>query len=65
MLKKDPSAKDGCRAPRAGEIMKNPTIANTFKLLAKQGKKGFYEGEVAEQLVKVVSDLGGYLSTLR
>ncbi|OSS54308.1 hypothetical protein B5807_00113 [Epicoccum nigrum] len=62
MLKKDPSAKDGCRAPRAGEIMKNPTIANTFKLLAKHGKKGFYEGEVAEQLVKVVSDLGGYLT---
>jgi gamma-glutamyltranspeptidase/glutathione hydrolase len=62
MLKKDASAKDGCRAPKAGEIMKNPTIANTFKLLAKYGKKGFYEGEVAEQLVKVVSDLGGHLT---
>jgi gamma-glutamyltranspeptidase/glutathione hydrolase len=62
MLKKDASAKDGCRAPKAGEIMKNPTIANTFKLLAKHGKKGFYEGDVAEQLVKVVSDLGGHLT---
>ncbi|KAJ4359499.1 uncharacterized protein N0V89_000054 [Didymosphaeria variabile] len=62
ILKKDPSAKDGCRAPKAGEIMRNPTIANTYKLLAKQGKKGFYEGEVAEQLVKVVSDLGGFLA---
>ncbi|KAF1352675.1 acylase ACY 1 [Lizonia empirigonia] len=62
MLKKDPSAKDGCRAPKAGEVMKNPTIANAFKLLAKHGKKGFYEGEVAEQLVKVVSDLGGYIT---
>lgn len=62
MLKKDSTAKDGCRAPKAGEIMKNPTIANTFKLLAKHGKRGFYEGEVAEQLVKVVSDLGGYIT---
>jgi gamma-glutamyltranspeptidase/glutathione hydrolase len=62
MLKKDASAKDGCRAPKAGEVMKNPTIANTFKLLAKHGKKGFYEGEVAEQVVKVVSDLGGFLT---
>ncbi|KAF2193493.1 gamma-glutamyltranspeptidase [Zopfia rhizophila CBS 207.26] len=61
MLKKAPSARDGCRAPKAGEIMKNPTLANTYKLLAKHGKKGFYEGEVAEQLVKVVSDLGGRL----
>jgi gamma-glutamyltranspeptidase/glutathione hydrolase len=42
--------------------MRNPTIANTFKLLAKHGKKGFYEGEVAEKLVKVVSDLGGFLT---
>ena len=62
MLKKDSSAKDGYRAPKAGEVMKNPTIANTFRLLAKYGKKGFYEGEVAEQLVKVVSDLGGYIT---
>jgi gamma-glutamyltranspeptidase/glutathione hydrolase len=62
MLKKDSKAKNGCRAPKAGEIMKNPTIANTFKLLAKHGKKGFYEGQVAEQIVKVVSDLGGFLT---
>ena len=39
--------------------MKNPTLANTFKLLATHGKKGFYEGQVAEALVKAVSDLGG------
>jgi gamma-glutamyltranspeptidase/glutathione hydrolase len=42
--------------------MRNPTIANTFRLLAKNGKKGFYEGEVAEQLIKVVQDLGGHLT---
>ncbi|KAF9741151.1 hypothetical protein PMIN02_002356 [Paraphaeosphaeria minitans] len=62
ILKKDTSVTDSCRAPKAGEIMRNPTIANTFRLLAKHGKKGFYEGEVAEQLVKVVSDLGGFLT---
>ncbi|KAF2257571.1 gamma-glutamyltranspeptidase [Lojkania enalia] len=62
MLKKDASAPGGCRAPKSGEIMKNPTIANTFKLLGKHGRKGFYEGEVAEQIIKVVSDLGGYLT---
>lgn len=61
MLKKDPKAKDGCRAPRPGEIMKNPTLANTFKLLAKHGKAGYYQGSVAEALVKVVQDLGGHL----
>lgn len=62
MLKKDPNARDGCRAPKTGEIMKNPTLANTFRLLAKEGKKGFYEGSVGEALVKVVNDRGGYLT---
>ncbi|KAF2726282.1 gamma-glutamyltranspeptidase [Polychaeton citri CBS 116435] len=62
MLKKDPAAKDGCRAPRHGEIMRNPTLANTFKLVAKHGKAGFYTGHVAEQLVKVVQDLGGHIT---
>ncbi|KAF2099450.1 gamma-glutamyltranspeptidase [Rhizodiscina lignyota] len=62
MLKKDAKAKDGCRAPQPGEIMKNPTLANTFRQVAKHGKKGFYEGRVAEALVKVVQDLGGHLT---
>ncbi|KAK8168267.1 gamma-glutamyltranspeptidase [Phyllosticta citrichinensis] len=62
MLKKDPSAPAGCRAPKPGEIFKNPTLANTFRLLAKNGKAGFYEGPVAEALVKVVQDLGGHLT---
>jgi gamma-glutamyltranspeptidase/glutathione hydrolase len=62
MLKKDKSAKDGFRAPRTGEIMKNPTLSNTFKLLAENGKKGFYEGPVAESIIKVTTDLGGHLT---
>ncbi|KAI8959662.1 gamma-glutamyltranspeptidase [Daldinia sp. FL1419] len=61
MLKKDPSAPDAVRAPQAGEIMKNPTLAQTFRALATEGKKGFYAGRVASELVKVVQDLGGYL----
>ncbi|KAK6839113.1 gamma-glutamyltranspeptidase [Apiospora arundinis] len=61
MLKDDPSAPDGVRAPRPGEIMKNPTLAKTFRTLATEGKKGFYTGRIAEELVKVVRDLGGHL----
>ena len=61
MLKTDKKARDGKRAPRPGELFQNPTLANTFRLLAKHGKSGFYEGTVAEELVKVVQDLGGHL----
>ncbi|OQV00037.1 hypothetical protein CLAIMM_05591 [Cladophialophora immunda] len=41
--------------------MKNPTLAETFRTLAKEGKKGFYAGRIAEEIVKVVQDLGGHL----
>lgn len=63
MLKRDPQAQggDGVRAPRAGEIMRNPTLAQTFRTLAAEGKEGFYTGRIAEELVKVVQDLGGHL----
>lgn len=62
MLKKDSSAKDGCRAPKPGEIMKNPTLAATFREVAKHGKAGFYTGRVAEELVKVLQDKGGFMT---
>ena len=61
LLKSDKSAKNGKRAPLPGEIMKNPTLANTFRLLAAEGKKGFYHGTVAEALVEAVQARGGRL----
>ncbi|EEA24022.1 hypothetical protein TMatcc_007097 [Talaromyces marneffei ATCC 18224] len=62
MLKHDPSAPDGVRAPQPGEILKNPSLGRTFRALAAEGKKGFYEGRIAEETVKVLKDLGGYLT---
>ncbi|KAL4788204.1 nucleophile aminohydrolase [Aspergillus varians] len=62
MLKADPKAKDGFRSPLPGEIMKNPTMAQTFRALAAEGKKGFYEGRVAQEIIKVIQDLGGYMT---
>ena len=61
-MKKDQSAKDGYRAPRAGELVSNPGLANTFRLLAEHGKKGFYEGPVGDAIIQVIKDLGGCLS---
>jgi gamma-glutamyltranspeptidase/glutathione hydrolase len=42
--------------------MKNPTLARTFREVAEKGKAGFYTGRVAEELVKVVQELGGFLT---
>ncbi|KAK0635745.1 gamma-glutamyltranspeptidase [Bombardia bombarda] len=64
MLKPDPAAAhgDGVRAPHAGDIIKLPHLARTFRALAAGGKQGFYTGRVADELVKVVADLGGHLT---
>lgn len=61
-MKEDPTAIGGYRAPRAGEILKNPLLGKTLRLLAKDGKRGFYEGETAEAIVQISQQLGGYLT---
>jgi gamma-glutamyltranspeptidase / glutathione hydrolase len=62
LLKPDPKSEHGYRAPLPGELFKNPFLATTLKRLAKLGKGGFYEGPIAEAVIKVVQDRGGYLS---
>lgn len=62
MLKPDPQARQGHRAPRPGEIFVNKNLSGTFRTLAEHGKKGFYEGRIAERVVEAVQSLGGDLS---
>lgn len=54
--------KDGKRAPREGEVIRVPGLARTFRELAEKGRKGFYEGWVAEAIVEAVKARGGALS---
>jgi gamma-glutamyltranspeptidase / glutathione hydrolase len=49
------------RTPRAGEIFHNPGLARTFKSIAKDGKEGFYYGEIARAIAEVVKQAGGVL----
>ena len=41
--------------------MKNKCLAQTFRTLASEGKRGFYQGRIAEELIKVTKSLGGHL----
>jgi gamma-glutamyltranspeptidase / glutathione hydrolase len=52
----------GGRAPRSGEIFKNPALAATMRLIAEKGAAGFYEGKTAEAILAVEKELGGTMT---
>jgi gamma-glutamyltranspeptidase/glutathione hydrolase len=47
------------RAPNVGERFRAPGQAEVLRRIAKDGRKGFYEGEVAEDMVTSLRALGG------
>jgi gamma-glutamyltranspeptidase/glutathione hydrolase len=49
------------RAPRAGEIFRNPGLARTLTAVAEGGKSAFYEGVIAEAIANVIQQAGGCL----
>ncbi|HLE46022.1 MAG TPA: gamma-glutamyltransferase [Thermoplasmata archaeon] len=50
------------RAPRAGEIFRNPGLARTFRIIAEGGKDAFYKGELAKKITSVVQRAGGVMT---
>jgi gamma-glutamyltranspeptidase / glutathione hydrolase len=52
----------GGRAPRKGEIFKNPGLARTLETLATEGRDAFYKGKIARTIAAYVKEQGGYLA---
>ena len=57
----------GARAPRAGELFRNPQLAHSFEELARshdagRGAAGFYAGPVGAAIVAAVAAAGGLLA---
>jgi gamma-glutamyltranspeptidase/glutathione hydrolase len=50
------------RAPAAGEIFRNSALADSYELLAKEGRSAFYEGDIARSMADYMHAQGGYLS---
>jgi gamma-glutamyltranspeptidase/glutathione hydrolase len=50
------------RAPVAGQVMKNPDLAKTMRLVADRGVAGFYEGSVAEAILAISKEKGGTMT---
>jgi gamma-glutamyltranspeptidase/glutathione hydrolase len=52
----------GGRAPREGEIFKNPALAKSLRLLADGGRDAYYKGPIADALVRYSQANGGFYS---
>ncbi|PHV61548.1 gamma-glutamyltransferase [Cyanobacterium aponinum] len=48
--------------PPIGSTFQQPQLAKTLKLIAKEGKKAFYEGEIARNIVQEMSKNGGLIT---
>lgn len=54
--------KDGFLPYEEGDKIVNSDLANTLEKIIKDGKKAFYEGEIAEAISTTVEENGGFLS---
>ncbi|MCG8425353.1 MAG: gamma-glutamyltransferase [Proteobacteria bacterium] len=52
----------GGRAPKKGEVFKNPDLARTYQAIARRGRKAFYRGDMARTIDRYMRRMGGFLS---
>ncbi len=50
------------RAPRPGEIFRQPNLARTLRTLARGGRDAFYKGEIARAIADYCAKHGGLIS---
>jgi gamma-glutamyltranspeptidase/glutathione hydrolase len=50
------------KAPKSGEVFKNPDLANTLRLIADKGAAGFYEGKTAAAILAVLNEKGNTMT---
>ncbi|HYA97706.1 MAG TPA: gamma-glutamyltransferase [Methylomirabilota bacterium] len=50
------------RAPRVGEVFKNPDLAWSLRQIAAHGRDAFYKGEIARKILEVMKAHGGTMT---
>ncbi len=49
----------GGKAPKAGDLFRNPDLGRTYRLIARDGAAAFYHGPIAQQIVQFSEKHGG------
>ena len=67
MLSEHPNSRktyliDGTRAPKVGEVFRNPDLAGSLRLVAEKGRDGYYKGKTAEAIVSISKEQGGAMN---
>jgi gamma-glutamyltranspeptidase/glutathione hydrolase len=52
----------GGRAPREGEVFKNPALARAYETLGREGRDAYYRGAIARDIVAFSRKNGGFFS---
>jgi gamma-glutamyltranspeptidase / glutathione hydrolase len=50
------------RAPRKGELWRNPNLGDLLERIGRDGRKAFYEGQTARTIAAYIKAQGGFLS---
>ena len=50
------------RAPRKGEVFRNPALAETYARIAKGGRRSFYHGDLARAIERFMKSNAGFLT---
>jgi gamma-glutamyltranspeptidase len=49
------------RIPKTGDVFRQPNLAKTYRMLAKEGRDAFYKGPIAREITDYVKRSGGVL----
>ena len=50
------------RAPRAGEVFRNPALAQSLRLIAREGSSAYYSGRIGDAIIETSAQLGGTMA---
>ena len=53
---------DGTRAPKVGEVFRNPDLAGSLRLIAEKGRDGYYKGKTAEAILTISREQEGTMT---